>query len=156
MTWGVEHTAMAGVFAVFWLWLAYKGNWSWLGAAALSQAPFWGGYAAFMLTGNPEPTEVNLFLNLAVAGIFIEWGHRLQIDGNGGIVHVWLAKIFLASCVIDLLQVVYPTPYYVLSQELMHYLALATIGGRAYVRGRDRGRGIGWRGGSNRKGGRLV
>lgn len=128
---------MAIVFGGFALWFAWGRNWSWVGAAALSQVPFWGGMLAFMVSGDTDPVGINLALNLFTAGVFIEWGHKLQIDGRGGVVHVWLSGIFLIACTVDILQVVYPTSIYVLLQEGIHYLALITIGGRAYVRGLD-------------------
>lgn len=135
--WWAEHAVMATVFGGFALWFLWNRNYSWLGAAALSQVPFWGGMLAFMATSDTNPVGVNLALNLMVAGIFIEWGHKLQIAGRGGVVHVWLCSVFLIACTLDILQVVYSFPNYVLLQEVIHYLALITIGGRAYVRGFD-------------------
>ena len=135
--WGVEHTLMASAFGCLALWVAWKRNWVWLGAAAMSQVPFWAGLAAYMAIGDKDPVGINMALNLFVAGAFIEWSHKLQLAGRGGIVHVWLCAIFLFGCTIDILQVVFPTHIYVLLQEVIHYLALITIGGRAYVRGFD-------------------
>ena len=128
---------MAIAFGGFALWFAWRRNWSWLGAAALSQVPFWAGLAAYMASGDKNPVGINLALNLFAAGVFIEWGHKLQLAGRGGVVHVWLSGVFLIACTIDILQVVSPIHIYVLLQEGIHYLALIIIGGRAYVRGLD-------------------
>lgn len=135
--WWAEHAIMATVFGGFALWFLWKRNYSWLGAAALSQVPFWGGMLAFMATNDTDPVGVNLALNLMVAGIFIHWADRLQVARRGGVVHVWLCVIFVAAGTIDIAQVVYSFPNYVLLQEVIHYLALIAIGGRAYVRGFD-------------------
>lgn len=135
--WGIEHTAMATTAGCFALWLTVKVNWSWLGAALLSQVPFWLGSAYYWHTGDKTPLNVNLALNLLVASAFVGWGTRLQSNGRGGIVHIWVCLIFLLACSIDVLQVVYPVPFYMLAQEAVHYMALIAIGGRAYVRGLD-------------------
>ena len=128
---------MAVAFGGFALFFAWGRNWSWLGAAALSQVPFWSGLVAYVAAGDKDPAGLNLALNMMAAGIFIHWGDKLQYAGRGGVVHVWLCIIFMAACTLDILQVVYPVSFYVLLQEGVHYLALITIGGRAYVRGRD-------------------
>lgn len=125
---------MAVSFACFALWFLWKRNYSWLGAVVISQVPFWFGLTAFMVTGEREPASLNLAANLMVAGAFIHLGEMLRASGRGGVVHVWLCLLFLVAATIDILQVVYPIPIYVLSQEIMHYLALMIIGGRAYVR----------------------
>ncbi|MDC0657038.1 hypothetical protein N6L27_03410 [Leisingera sp. SS27] len=128
---------MAVVAGCFCLWFACRRNWSWFGAALLSQAPFWGGTLAFLVTGNLTPVNVNLALNLAVAAIFIDWAQRLQKRNSGGIVHVWICLIFLGASTMDVMQVLAPASWYMTAQEAAHYLALIAIGGRAYVRGID-------------------
>lgn len=154
--WGVEHTAMAivaGCFAIFFMW---TGNRSWLGAALLSQVPFWGGSAVYWITGDTTPVEINLALNLTVAATFIEWGHRLQSQNRGGVVHVWLSIIFLFAVSLDVIQLLHESYFYMQSQELLHYLALVTIGGRAYVVRIDGSRRYLRNRADSKKSGRLV
>lgn len=128
---------MGVVFLCFAAYLAKGRNFLWLGAAALSQVPFWAGLLAFLYNANTAPVELNLAINLAVAGLFIEWGHKLQDQSRGGIVHIWLGVVFVAAASIDVIQLLYEFPLYILAQEVIHYLALIAIGGRAYVRGLD-------------------
>lgn len=135
--WGVEHTLMAIAFGGFALWFALGRNWSWLMAAIISQIPFWAGSVPYIANGVHYVVGVNMCLNLVAAGLFVEWGHKLQLQGRGGVVHIWLSGLFLAAASVDVLQLVYPMGLYVLTQELIHYLALVAIGGRAYVRGLD-------------------
>jgi hypothetical protein len=132
--WGFEHTAMAAVFAMFSAFLVYRRNYLWLGATVLSQVPFWCGFGAYMVSGDPSPVDMNLAVNLIAAGVFVEWGHKLQGRNSGGVVHIWLGKLFIFAGVLDILQVVFEYPGYILSQELVHYSAFILIGGRAYVR----------------------
>ena len=81
---------------------------SWFIAAAVSQVPFWGGSIAYFATGNATPVEVNITLNLIVAGILIDHADRLQKSGRGGIIHVWLCLIFVLSGALDVLQFASP------------------------------------------------
>lgn len=135
--WWAEQAIMASVFACFALWFALGRNWSWLLAATLSQIPFWAGVVPYLVSGEDFSIGVNMCVNLMAAGLFVEWGHKLQLQGRGGVVHIWLSGLFLAAASVDVLQLVYPMGLYVLTQELIHYLALVAIGGRAYVRGLD-------------------
>ncbi len=135
--WGVEHTAMAIVAGGLCLWFAARRNWSWLGAALLSQVPFWCGTSVYWISGNDAPANVNMALNLIVAGAFSSWAHRLQESGLGGIVHIWVCLVFLGACSLDVVQSIAPFSWYIVGQEAAHYLALIVIGGRAYVRGLD-------------------
>ena len=135
--WGVEHTLMATAVGCLTLWLAWKRNWTWLGSAALSQVPFWVGLAAYMVLGDKSPVGINMCVNLLSACLFVLWAERLKARSCGGVVHVWLCLIFVAAGSVDVLQLVYEFSGYMLKQELFHYLALFTIGGRAYVRRLD-------------------
>lgn len=135
--WWAEHAIMGAVFLCFAAYLAKGRNFLWLGAAALSQVPFWAGLLAFLYSANSNPVEINLAINLAVAGLFTEWGHKLQVQSRGGVVHIWIGVVFVAAASIDVIQLLYEFPLYVLAQEVIHYLALVVIGGRAYVRGLD-------------------
>ena len=135
--WGLEHTVMALAAGGFCLWFAAKRNWSWLGAALLSQVPFWAASATYFVTGDNTPVNINMAFNLGVAAAFSEWAHRLQKSQRGGIVHVWVCLIFLGACSIDVIQAIAPFSWYMAAQEAAHYLALLAIGGRAYVRGID-------------------
>ena len=128
---------MASAFGCFALFFAWKRNWLWLGAAALSQVPFGVGSSPYLVSGVNYVVGINMCLNLVAAGLFVEWGHKLQLQGRGGVVHVWLSGLFLVVASVDVLQLLYQIPLYVITQELLHYMALITIGGRAYVRGLD-------------------
>ncbi len=154
--WGAEHTIMALVATCFAAWFLWGRNFLWLGAATLSQLPFWFGLAAFVFLGRQTPVEINMASNLIVAAIFIDWGHSLQRKNKGGIVQIWLCRIFVAAASFDVLQLLYPVPFYILTQELIHYCALAVIGGRAYVRRIDGRNGYYSDSRSSKKGGRLV
>lgn len=125
---------MASAFGVFALWFLLRGNYSWLGAAILSQVPFWVGMLAFLASTDAQPVHVNAITNLMAAGAFAHWAERLQNNNRGGIVHIWLCILFLVMCSMDALQMIAPFSLYVLSQEIAHYLALFIIGGRAYVK----------------------
>lgn len=154
--WWAEHVLMGLTFCGFAAWFLWGRNFLWLGAATLSQLPFWLGLAAFVFLGQRAPVEINMASNLIIAAIFIDWGHSLQRKNKGGIVQIWLCRIFVAAASFDVLQLLYPVPFYILAQELIHYCALAVIGGRAYVRridGRHRHHGNSR---SSKKGGRLV
>lgn len=131
--WGVEHSIMAVVAGCFALWFTITKNWLWLGAVALSQVPFWVGFLAYSLTGDNAPININLAFNLIVASSFFRWADRLQKNGLGGIVQVRICLIFLLGAAIDVTAIIYPSDYYIGMQEGVHYLALITIGGRAYV-----------------------
>jgi len=135
--WWFEHAIMGAVFAAFAAFLLHRRNYLWLGAAGLSQVPFWCGLGAYLATGDRTPVEMNLALNLIAAGMFVEWGHRLRDKKSGGVVHIWLGLLFIFAASLDILQVVSRYPGYVLSQELVHYTAFLLIGGRAYVRKLD-------------------
>ncbi len=135
--WGFEHTAMMTVAAAFSWWLFHSRNYSWAMAVFLSQIPFWGGLAAYMLTGTSDPASVNAILNIFAAGIFIELATRLQQSGKGGIVHVWLCLVFTLACTLDVMHLIVPLPFYFIAQEALHYVALLVIGGRAYVQRYD-------------------
>ena len=154
--WGVEHTIMAIAFGGFALWFAWRRNWSWLLAAILSQIPFWAGSVPYIANGVSYVVGLNMCLNLVAAAMFVEWGHKLQLQGRGGVVHIWLSAIFVAAAAVDVLQVVYPMPFYVITQELLHYLALIAIGGRAYVRGLDGAHRYNRNRSNTQAGGRLV
>lgn len=135
--WGVEHTAMAISASCFVLWFIAKANWSWLGAALLSQFPFWGGFAYSWMNADDAPVNINLSLNLMVAGAFVWWAEWLQKQDRGGIVHIWVCLVFTMACSVDVLQVMSPVSFYQIAQGAVHYMALFVIGGRAYVRGID-------------------
>lgn len=128
---------MGLVAAGFAVWFISRKNWVWLLAAIATQVPYWGGWVAFLVTGDPAPVGVNMCLNLVAAAAFVEWGHRLAIQGRGGVIHIWLAVVFTGAASIDVIQSVHEMPLYVLTQEVIHYIALIIIGGRAYVRGLD-------------------
>ena len=128
---------MAIAASCFALWLLVRRNFSWLMAAIISQVPFWVGLAAYIATGDKSPAEINIAMNLVAASVFSEWGHSLQAQRRGGVVHMWLCAVFVAAGLFDLAQLVYPTDSYTFAQELIHYAALAVIGGRAYVVGFD-------------------
>lgn len=135
--WWIEHAIMGAAFAAFSTFLLCRRNYLWAGAATLSQAPFWAGLAAYLVSGDPSPVEMNLAVNLIAAGLFVEWGHRLRDKKSGGVVHIWLGLLFIFAASLDILQVVSRYPGYVLGQELVHYTAFILIGGRAYVRKLD-------------------
>lgn len=135
--WGVEHTAMLAAFAAFLWWLLHHENYSWSVAALLSQIPFWGGFLAYIVTGDKDPASVNIILNIFAAGLFIEMAGRLQERGKGGIVHAWLCLVFILACTLDVIHLILPVPFYTLAQEVLHYVALVVIGGRAYVQRYD-------------------
>lgn len=132
--WWAEHAAMGLVFAGLSAYLAYKGRWIWLCAAALSQLPFWAGLVAFLVEGEAAPVVINAIFNVMVAGCFATIAERLQADGRGGIVHIWLCVLFLLMCSLDLIQIIAPFKFYIEAQEALHYGALLVIGGRAYVK----------------------
>lgn len=154
--WGIEHTAMAISAACFALWFTWKANWSWLGAAMLSQVPFWMAVAAYFISGEKTPTDMNMCLNLIAASLFVIWGKQLQRAGRGGVVHIWLCIIFLVGASIDVAHLLHEFDGYILAQEVTHYLALLTIGGRAHVIGLDGNRRCGGHRGDAGKSGGLV
>lgn len=125
---------MGAVFAALSGYLAYRRNWLWLWAAALSQVPFWAGLAAFLVQGESAPVVINAIFNVMVAGCFATIAERLQAKGKGGIVHIWLCVLFLLMSSLDVIQIVAPFELYVVAQEALHYGALLVIGGRAYVK----------------------
>lgn len=133
MPWWLEHAAMAAAFTAFAAVLAWRGHWSWLGAAALSQAPFWGGFLAFLATGEVAPAQANAIFNLIVAAAFAQFAEWLQVNGRKGIVQIWLCVLFLLMATIDGIYLVISFWWYVIVQEALHYIALLVIGGRAYV-----------------------
>lgn len=136
--WWTEHAIMAMVFLILCGHLAIKGDWSWLLAAALSQVPFWAGTFAFLAFGDQSPVPINAIFNVMVAGCFATIAERLQAQGRGGIVHIWLCVLFLLMCSFDVIQIIAPFDLYVITQEMLHYGALLVIGGRAYVKRTNR------------------
>jgi hypothetical protein len=132
--WGVEHVAMLAAFSLLVAWLAYNRRWEWLAVAVISQAPFWGGYMADAVASDPSPASINIILNICAAGAFATFAEWLQSKGRGGIVPIWLCVIFLIMASLDVVFLLKQFPSYFVTQELLHYVALITIGARTYVR----------------------
>ena len=132
--WGVEHAAMLAAFSLLAAWLAYNRRWEWLAVAAVSQVPFWGGYVADYVANDPSPAGLNIILNICAAGAFATFAEWLQSRGRGGIVPIWLCVIFLIMASLDVVFLLKQFPSYFVTQELLHYVALITIGARIYVR----------------------
>jgi hypothetical protein len=57
----------------------------------------------------------------------------LQSKGRGGIVPIWLCVIFLIMASLDVVFLLKQFPSYFVAQEILHYLALITVGARTYV-----------------------
>jgi hypothetical protein len=131
--WGVEHVAMLAAFSLLVAWLAYNRRWEWLAVAVISQAPFWGGYMADAVASDPSPASINIILNICAAGAFATFAEWLQSKGRGGIVPIWLCVIFLIMASLDVVFLLKQFPSYFVTQELLHYVALLTIGGRTFV-----------------------
>lgn len=143
--WSGEHVVMAFVAVAMASWFLVKRNRNMFTALALSQVPFWVGSAVAFYFVIDQPAMINLAVNLTVAGLFIDWADR---KGEDGLVFIWLGIAFLIASSLDVLQVVHPTAFYVLEQELIHYSAFLIIGGRMHVERIDRH----FRGGRNRSG----
>jgi hypothetical protein len=131
--WGAEHVAMLAAFSLLAAWLAYNRRWEWLAVAAISQVPFWGGYMADAVASDPSPASINIILNICAAGAFATFAEWLQSKGRGGIVPIWLCVIFLIMASLDVVFLLKQFPSYFVAQEILHYLALITVGARTYV-----------------------
>lgn len=154
--WGLEHTAMATAFAGLAAWLIIGRNWSWLWAALLSQVTFWVACTPYLMGGPKYLIGLNLCLDVVAAGVFVDWGRKLGRQHCGGVVHIWLAVLFVIAASVDVIQLLYLLPFYVITQEGIHYTALLIIGGRAYVRGLDGTRRHSRYRGDIKSGGRVV
>ena len=115
---------VAGAFSGF---LVYRGAWFPLIALALSQFPFWMGYAVSFV-GEYHPVKFNMFTDMIVSGIFVWLGYQINKAWL-----IWLGVVFLCALLVDLFALIFGMNNYFELHEFLHYTAMAVIAGRQGV-----------------------
>ena len=136
--WGLEHISMLVSFVLLSVWLACNRRWLCLIVALLTQLPFWAGSYISIDVGNASPANLNIILNVTLAGIVVSLAEKLQKQGQESTSLIWICVLFLILTSTDVWQLIAPFNVYFIVQEVVHYLALIVVGGRAYVNGRYR------------------
>jgi len=129
--WGMEYSLMLFIAGLTVFFLALRSNWVSVGAALLSQVPFWIGFLFYIFSGEKSPVLINISSGLLVSSLFVTMANRS--DSGRDIMFIALAIVCLVAVSLDVIMLLVPFQSYMLANETLHYLQLIIIGGGMYV-----------------------
>lgn len=102
-------------------------QWAALGAAFVTQLPFWIGSMIYFETGT-TPVHVNMVTDLSVSAFFVFLAHRFRKAWL-----IWLGVVFLCMGISDVYASLFGMSFYFVFHVFAHVLALLLIVGRKQI-----------------------